>query len=667
LPFTLEIDHAFVSIGQCAPPLASGALQTDGRGYIAVDGSWRTRLPGVYGTGDAVSGPSSVVQAMARGKAAADQVLMDICHVKDIPAPCQRPMERDFPVIAADRTVQHRTPMPELQPAIRRQSEAEVALGLTESQVAYEAARCLQCGVCAECMQCADACREIGAIRHEDTAESLVEQAGVVIIADPAMAPVVRGDDILRAYGPVTAKTDVHAMMLRGFSAAAQAMVMLGGAGAMPKGRGVSFYQPDAALSEADRIGVFVCRCNRSLGWLDEMDDFINALKAVRGVVYAESMTAACVPEGAAGIIRTVRDRGINRIVLGACVCCSLNFVCSACTDQRSRLKHQLFTATGISRSMVVTRNIRGEALSLLSQDPAQALSKFKGLLTRSINNSRRLKPFTTPSRNYNFAAAVIGQSQAARYSALTLARTGMDVFLFGDPPGQEAGMDSHANIHCFEGAIVHQISGTLGDFTLEVQSGALDQRIHVGAVILGEGSRRRIGYVHQKGLPPRRIACAMQGKEVVGIPFFYPGMTSVSGLFLASPPGIAISSRQKGEAAAVLAAAVMPRGPRKSKGYTVIVDKQMCRGCGRCVAVCPYQAVSLQSSITGAWHAFVDEAFCKGCGNCISVCPSNAVDSPYRDRVFYERMLEDILMPAASMRENESPPRLSGAGMDTT
>jgi thioredoxin reductase/ferredoxin len=665
-PVTMNIDHAFVAIGQCAPILEPGPLKIDGRGYIAVDENGRTPLPGVYGTGDAVSGPSSVVQAMARGKAAADQALIDICHLSDISTPCQRPMERDFPAIAADRTVQHRTPMPEMQAAIRKQSDVEVALGLTESQIAYEAARCLQCGVCAECMQCAEACKAIGAIRHQDSAQSLVEQAGVVIIADPRMAPAVRGDDIVRAYGPVSAKTDVHAMILRGFAAAAQAMILLGGSGAMPKGRGVSFYQPDAVLSDADRIGVFVCRCNNSLGWSDEMDDFITELRAASGVVHAESVTAACVPEGATGIIRTVRDKGITRIVLGACVCCSLNFVCSACTDQRSRLKHQLFTATGISRSMVVTRNIRGEALSLLSQDPARAISKFKGLLSRSINNSRRLKPFTTPSRNYNFAAAVIGQSQAALYSALTLARTGMDVFLFAEQPGPEAGIESHPNIHWFEGATVKEISGTLGDFKLEVESDTTRQSIHVGVVILGEASRRRIGYVHQKGLPPRRIACAMQSKDAVGIPFFYPGMTSISGLFLANPPGIAISNRQKGEAAAVLAAAVMPRGPRKSKGYTVVVDKELCRGCGRCVEVCSYQAVSLLSNINGAWHALVDEAFCKGCGNCISVCPSNAADSPYRDQVFYERILEDILMPAGFLCEKETNPCVSGVGVDT-
>ncbi|MDZ7698733.1 MAG: 4Fe-4S binding protein [Deltaproteobacteria bacterium] len=88
-----------------------------------------------------------------------------------------------------------------------------------------------------------------------------------------------------------------------------------------------------------------------------------------------------------------------------------------------------------------------------------------------------------------------------------------------------------------------------------------------------------------------------------------------------------------------------MPRGPRQSRGYTVVVDEDRCRGCGRCVATCPYRAVSLQMNSVGGWFAAVDEALCKGCGNCISVCPSNAADSPYRNQDYLERLLEEVLV----------------------
>jgi heterodisulfide reductase subunit A-like polyferredoxin len=136
-----------------------------------------------------------------------------------------------------------------------------------------------------------------------------------------------------------------------------------------------------------------------------------------------------------------------------------------------------------------------------------------------------------------------------------------------------------------------------------------------------------------------------MQDMDIPGIPFFYPGSTAISGLFLAEPPGINVSNRKKGAAAAAQAAAIMPREPRHSKGYTVVVDESLCRSCGRCIRVCPYQAVTLHRNAMDGWAAWVDETLCKGCGNCISVCPTNAADSPYRNQEFLEQTLEKILL----------------------
>ena len=75
------------------------------------------------------------------------------------------------------------------------------------------------------------------------------------------------------------------------------------------------------------------------------------------------------------------------------------------------------------------------------------------------------------------------------------------------------------------------------------------------------------------------------------------------------------------------------------------MVDEQRCRGCGRCIEICPYRAVSFKPNEVGGWHALVDEALCKGCGNCISICPSNAADSPYRNQEYLEQILEEVLL----------------------
>ncbi|MCP3868603.1 MAG: 4Fe-4S ferredoxin, partial [Gammaproteobacteria bacterium] len=266
-----------------------------------------------------------------------------------------------------------------------------------------------------------EVCSAIGAIRHDQLEEKSLEQAGLLIIADPELAPPVRGNDVIRAYGPRSSKSDAHTMMVRGFAAAAQATVLLGSKSNLGKQYGVSILPPDPPLSDDIRIGVFVCRCNNSFSWMEGMDQVIKELNHKKDIYHVEVVTSACIPEHTSTIVRTVRAKGLTRLVIGSCVCCPLDFICSACTDQRSRFKHNLFSATGISRSMVVTQDIRGEALSLIQYDPLQALNRFEGLLMHSVQNAYNLKSFSSDVRNYNLATAVIGESETATYAAQAL------------------------------------------------------------------------------------------------------------------------------------------------------------------------------------------------------------------------------------------------------
>jgi len=534
--------------------------------------------------------------------------------------------------------------MDELPLDQRRRSFAEVARGFNETQTRNEAARCLQCGGCAQCLACVEACGENRAIRHEDQGATLMENAGVLIIADPGMAPRINGEDVIRAYGPPTAKTDVHAMMLRGFAAAANAMVLLRRDGMRLKGHGVALVPPDPGLSSEIRIGVFACRCNSSFGWAEEMDEFMQGLRAAPEVVHAEVLSSACVAEGTQRMVDSVRDYGLTRLVVASCVCCPLNFVCSACTDQRSRLKRGLFEGTGISRSMVQTCNLRGEVLRLLEKDRTAAVSMFKGIVMRSIGRARKLKPFPAPVRSYNFTTAVIGQTDAAGSAASTLAEAGFEVLMFGSAKTPLAKIPEKPGIFAFEGSTVDAVSGTLGNFQIHARLGDELRTFSVGVVILGEKSRSLAIYRQHEDLPEVKVQSQMQKKEAAGIPYMVPCTTSISGFFLADPPGIQISKRTKGEAAAVLAAAAMPRGPRQSRGFSVAVRETLCRGCGRCLSVCLYQAVSLKKTADGRVTAVVDDVLCKGCGNCISVCPSNAADSPFRDQMYLEETLRELL-----------------------
>lgn len=50
-----------------------------------------------------------------------------------------------------------------------------------------------------------------------------------------------------------------------------------------------------------------------------------------------------------------------------------------------------------------------------------------------------------------------------------------------------------------------------------------------------------------------------------------------------------------------------------------VIIDK--CIGCGKCIPVCPYQAIELEDT-----KAIIDLAACTLCGACVPVCPVDAI-----------------------------------------
>jgi heterodisulfide reductase subunit A len=74
-------------------------------------------------------------------------------------------------------------------------------------------------------------------------------------------------------------------------------------------------------------------------------------------------------------------------------------------------------------------------------------------------------------------------------------------------------------------------------------------------------------------------------------------------------------------QAAAARAVTVLTQPKMTVGGIVAEINQLKCSGCGTCVAVCPYSAISLDEK----GKAVVNEAMCKGCGNCSSSCRSDA------------------------------------------
>ena len=85
-----------------------------------------------------------------------------------------------------------------------------------------------------------------------------------------------------------------------------------------------------------------------------------------------------------------------------------------------------------------------------------------------------------------------------------------------------------------------------------------------------------------------------------------------------------------QGYAAASRAAIPLRQGLVKVEAITATVDPKICKGCGTCALVCPFDAIELKESeirgLEGKIVSEVNTALCKGCGLCAAACPNGAV-----------------------------------------
>jgi heterodisulfide reductase subunit A len=107
------------------------------------------------------------------------------------------------------------------------------------------------------------------------------------------------------------------------------------------------------------------------------------------------------------------------------------------------------------------------------------------------------------------------------------------------------------------------------------------------------------------------------------------PVETSVGGVFLAGccqgPKDIPDTvSQAKGAAAA--AAVPLAQGKVKIEPLISEVNPEKCSGCGICMPLCPYNAISLKENESGKLKASIEVTSCKGCGVCMAACPSQAI-----------------------------------------
>ncbi len=150
--FKMELDTLIPAIGEF-PDLAfltdNDKLNISKRGAIVVDKeTLQTCRKGVFAGGDVVTGPSTVVEAMAAGKRAAESIEK---YLEGLPLTKEYTLTRPSlyvePVeLSEEEILEARRPiMPTLPSEERKNNFREVELGFDEALAVKEARRCLRC------------------------------------------------------------------------------------------------------------------------------------------------------------------------------------------------------------------------------------------------------------------------------------------------------------------------------------------------------------------------------------------------------------------------------------------------------------------------------------------------------------------------------------------
>lgn len=148
--FHLALNTLIVAIGERpdGDRLVAQGLKTDPQGRLRANPkTLETSRRGVFAGGDVVSGPNTVVDAIAAGKKAA-AVIDRYLRGESLEAPSQVALPQDFvePAAHLDEGDAPERAEPAVIPAeSRRKSFAEVELALSAEQAMAEARRCLRC------------------------------------------------------------------------------------------------------------------------------------------------------------------------------------------------------------------------------------------------------------------------------------------------------------------------------------------------------------------------------------------------------------------------------------------------------------------------------------------------------------------------------------------
>ncbi len=166
-------------------------------------------------------------------------------------------------------------------------------------------------------------------------------------------------------------------------------------------------------------VGVYVCNCGGNIGDVVQCNQVAKALGKLPNVVATHSEMFMCSDPGQKLILDDIREKGVNRVVVGAC---------------SIFLHEQTFRNTvksaGINPYLYYHIGLREQDSWVHHHQPKEATEKAIRMMSAGVAKARLMKPLEPVQLSAAKHALVIGGGVAGLRAALDIARRGLQVTL---------------------------------------------------------------------------------------------------------------------------------------------------------------------------------------------------------------------------------------------
>jgi heterodisulfide reductase subunit A2 len=252
---------------------------------------------------------------------------------------------------------------------------------------------------------------------------------------------------------------------------------------------------------EEPRVGVFVCHCGANIGRIVNVPSSVDYALTLPNVVHAQEQLFSCATNCAKEITDTIKEKGLNRVVVAAC---------------SPRTLEPLFRDTlreaGINQYYYEMANIREHCSWVHAKEKEEATDKAKDIIRMSVARACRLQPLQEFDLPVNQAALVVGGGIAGMTCALSIANQGHEVYLVekdSDLGGIARklhftleGLDvqaylrdlakkvyQHPLVHVYTDAAITEATGYVGNFVTKLKSDRGVAEIKHGAAVIAIGA----------------------------------------------------------------------------------------------------------------------------------------------------------------------------------